>query len=433
MPEYIGRRITAGVALESETRGEFDETPVVYWLRLLSQNHKDKVDYVDSKASIGSIVEFTESEPNKEFAEGGFEAELDYESIGLLLFALFGTVDEQQEGSTGAYTHEYQLDEVAERPSLSYFVDEPVADKGFPLFSIDTLDFSFNLTDRPSINVGARSLISSAEASTPTFEDLKLFRPKDVHFYYADDIAGLESGGTEVKLKSLELSFASNLEDDDVLGMGAPQNFLHKVFGVESTVEFLHLDETIKGFFRAGTHKAVRVAIENASQAVYAGVAATGNFTINDYSALTGDTFTVGVVTLTEGVDFDAETSNNQTATNLAEAINALPLVNAVAVGAQVNITAASVGTAGNLALAVSDAVNSARSGANMTGGADAIYASIIFDFAKVYFMWDEDNAQDELKKQTIEMKFAVSTEEEEVPFARVVVTNNVEAYDTFA
>lgn len=58
-------------------------------------------------------------------------------------------------------------------------------------------------------------------------------------------------------------------------------------------------------------------------------VGESGNtFIVGDYTALAGAVVTVSVngataVTLTEGVDFDAETSNDVTASNLADAINA--------------------------------------------------------------------------------------------------------------
>lgn len=59
-------------------------------------------------------------------------------------------------------------------------------------------------------------------------------------------------------------------------------------------------------------------------------------------------TVTVGATTLTAGTDFTAETSNNQTATNLAAAIDALAAVTCVADTSSAEITAAATGEAGN-------------------------------------------------------------------------------------
>lgn len=55
-----------------------------------------------------------------------------------------------------------------------------------------------------------------------------------------------------------------------------------------------------------------------------AGKASTATITVTDYTAMTGGTLDVlGFIIVTEGVDFNAVTSNNQTAINLAAAIDA--------------------------------------------------------------------------------------------------------------
>lgn len=101
-------------------------------------------------------------------------------------------------------------------------------------------------------------------------------------------------------------------------------------------------------------------------------VAATGTYTIVDYTLLAGAIATVDGTALTEGVDWTAGVSNNATATSLAAAIAALSGVGAVAVGAAVNITADAVGAVGNaITLATSDAVNLTKSGATLSGGTD--------------------------------------------------------------
>jgi hypothetical protein len=429
MTEYIGRRITAGICKEA-TRGTTPGDPTIYWLRLLAQNHKDQAEYVDSQASLGTVVEFSDSEVNSEWAEGGAEIEIDSQSLPLLLYSLLGNLDSAQVGSTDAYNHTVTLNDEAQRQSLSYFVDEPVSDKVFPLFCVGSLEFDFNLTDRPSLTVNAMSRKSGAGDSTPVFAEPNLFRPKDVKFYYADTVAGL-GAGTEVKLKSLSLNFDGNQEKDDVLGEGRPEDFLAKQLSTSASIEFLHRDETLKGLFQAGTPKAIRIEVKNEANPADAGASATGTITIVDYTGLTGDTFTVGAVTLTEGVDFDAETSNDVTATNLANAIDALAGVGATASTNEVTITATEAGTAGNsIALATNAGADATVSGANLAGGVNPIASSFRFDFAKCYFKeWDEDNSRDDLKSQSFELSFAVDTQNASLPFGEVVVTNDITSY----
>lgn len=66
-------------------------------------------------------------------------------------------------------------------------------------------------------------------------------------------------------------------------------------------------------------------------------------YTITDYTAMAGSVFTLVIngttSTKTEGVDFNAVTTNNQTATNLATAIDAISGVSAVAVSGVCYVT----------------------------------------------------------------------------------------------
>lgn len=96
-------------------------------------------------------------------------------------------------------------------------------------------------------------------------------------------------------------------------------------------------------------------------------------------------TFTIGSDTITEGSDFNAETDNETTATNIATAIAALTGVGATADDAVVTITADASGTAGNSkALTTTVAAEAATlSGATLEGGVAAQYSDV-FDMSGV-------------------------------------------------
>lgn len=108
-------------------------------------------------------------------------------------------------------------------------------------------------------------------------------------------------------------------------------------------------------------------------QLLSSAIAATGTYTVVDFSQLSGDNVVVDGVTLTEGVDWTAATDNNTTAASLANAIDTgVPSVSAVAVGAVVTVTADNEGTLGNsITTTTSDAVNLTVSGPTLSGGVD--------------------------------------------------------------
>ena len=426
--EYIGRSIYLGIAKET-TRGTAPASPD-FWLRLLAQNHKQQVDYLHSQGSQGTIVENAHAEVDKQWAEGGFDAEIEPDSIGLVLLSLMGGVVSAPEGT--GHLHTYDLDDnSANHQSLAVYTAEPARDETFPLACMDSLTFNFERGKILDFSANYISQAGSAGSHTPAFTDLKVFRPKDFHFYIADDIAGLATAD-EVFLKSFNLEFNKNLEHDDVLGLESPQNFLNKVFSTSATMELFHKDETYRNLFKAGTPKAIRVKIENPNLEIDEATKAQGTATVVDYAELSGKKLTVGGVELTEGVDWTAATSNDATATSLASAVDALPNVTASATTNEVNIVAATGGTAGNSITLVSDGGSDLTvSGATLTGGLDdGTYANMVFDFARVYFSeHDENNGRDDIKAQTITLSFAVNTDEATIPFGQVRLLNETASY----
>lgn len=113
------------------------------------------------------------------------------------------------------------------------------------------------------------------------------------------------------------------------------------------------------------------------------GEKATGQINITNFAALAGKTITVDDTTITEGVDFDAEVSNEKTAQNIATALAAETAVEAsVNTGsAVVVILAASIGTAGNsIALETNAASGIALSGATLAGGKAVLTVTVDLD-----------------------------------------------------
>jgi len=408
MSEYLGRSIAVGIAYEP-TRGTA-AVAVQYWLRLLAQNHKDKAEYLSSQAAIGTIVETNSAEIDKQWGEGGFDAEIDADSMGLMFLALLGEVESVEVEAAAAYLHTFTLEESVNHQSLTIFTSEPGRDAAYPLSCIDTL--SFNFERGKILDFSSNMMGSKAESATltPAFVAAKAFRPKDFHLYLADDIDGLDAAD-EIFLKTMSLEFSKNLEPDDVLGLESPQNFLNKVFSTTAKLSLLYANDTYRALFLAGTPKSIRIKLENDSVPLVAAIAAEGTYTVVDYTGLTGDTVTVNGTVLTEGVEWTAATSNNATATSLAAAINALAAVNATALGAVVTVVAATPGTAGNaITLVTGGGADLTRSGATLAGGEAAVNPYIIFDFARVYFSgYEEGNVRDSLKNQEITLTFAVN------------------------
>lgn len=121
--------------------------------------------------------------------------------------------------------------------------------------------------------------------------------------------------------------------------------------------------------------------MKNYNQLVEVDHRAKGVITVLDFEGLATKEVVVGENTLVEGTDFDAETSNAVTATNIADALSAATDVTAVAVGDVVNVFAIASGTGGNSLALTTDADAEALtvSGAGtLAGGVAESYSPII-------------------------------------------------------
>ncbi len=110
-------------------------------------------------------------------------------------------------------------------------------------------------------------------------------------------------------------------------------------------------------------------------------VAATGTYTVVDYTALAGKTVTVAGHVLTEGSDWTAAVANSDTATSLASAIDGLTEVSAAAVGAVVTVTATPAGTSGNsVTTTTNGSPNLTVQQATLSGGIQPIEGTTIYN-----------------------------------------------------
>lgn len=87
---------------------------------------------------------------------------------------------------------------------------------------------------------------------------------------------------------------------------------------------------------------------------------------IVDYSGLGTDTVTIGSTVYTEGTNWDAETNNNTTASNLATALDADSTVRAFAIGPRVYVIDEVVGQTGKISIAIGDSTNMTVSGSTL-------------------------------------------------------------------
>lgn len=260
MSKYIGRLIKLGIGKET-VRGT--AVAAAYWLPIAKADHIDKSEYAFNEASIGTILDAFDSVVVKKFAEGGWSALIGDKHFGLVLLSSFGSVASALKGGeTVVYEHTYSLQEGAQHQSLTIGIDEPNGDYQFALGALVSLEVKYELGKVLEYVAVFRSKKGVSATLTASITSENYFRPHDFSLKLAANLAGLGAAPV-TKVKTFNIKFEKEVEDDDVLGSVDPQDILNKQFRISGSVEFIFDDETIKGYALAGTQRAARVEIKN--------------------------------------------------------------------------------------------------------------------------------------------------------------------------
>lgn len=264
MANLIGRLVKVGVAKEA-SRG-VGAAPVL-WIPQTSVGLRAATEEARVEGALGSISDSDDKLVVEKYAEGELGGEMRSQSIGYLLYNLFGSVSSS---GSGDYTHAFSLSETNNHQSLALVVKDDNLDEMYRLSMINSLGISVELGGLVmfSADVMAKSPVTTSSTySAPTDY---LFSKKHVHVKVAADLASLDAA-TELELKTLELTFNKNVERDSAIGTAEPVDFFNKQFAVEGSLSLNFVDNTFRDYMLNGTKRAMRIDIDNADETISGG------------------------------------------------------------------------------------------------------------------------------------------------------------------
>lgn len=254
MAKYIGRQINFGVGIEG-TRGT--AVAIQHWTPKTDFSFKDTTETIQDESSIGVITDSRDSFVVKQFAEGDISGNVEANGIGYYFLGLFGTVSSAVD-TTGAYKHSFTLSETNQGKSLTIGIEEPNSGEfAFALGSIDSMTLTAEEGAQVTFSVTMKAKPGVTAVHTHSYAvDYKLLSRNSI-FKTASNLAGLD-GASAICLKSFEITFTRNLEDDYCLGSATPQDFIGKQFTIEGSFSLLFENSTFKDYVLGGTKRAVR-------------------------------------------------------------------------------------------------------------------------------------------------------------------------------
>jgi len=259
MTKYIWRQVEVWVGIEG-TR----------WTAVVAQQWTPKTDFsfeetmetIQDESSIGIIVDARDNFVSKRFWEGEFGGNVEVNSLGYFLLATLWEVSSEVDTSW-AYKHSFELANTNQTQSLTLTVKDPViGDVRYPLASVETMTISAEEGAFATFTVTFKSKPWTDTTVSSNYNlDYKLLARHSI-FRTAANLAGL-GAASDVCLRSFEITFEKNLEDDYCLGSISPEDFINQAFMVTGSFTAVFKNEVFRDFALEGVKRAIRFSLVN--------------------------------------------------------------------------------------------------------------------------------------------------------------------------
>ena len=261
MAKFIGRQQEVGIAREA-TRGTI-VTPT-FWVPKVNYTTEDKAQKATFQGNYGSIASpGDDSLVSQKWSEGDLEPEAQDKIIGLLLYAMFGSLSSATFASVKKHTLTVQ--ESVQPTTLSLFLKDPIGTIAYAMAMVNSVEFSWELGELVKARV---NFIAKAHkdftAQTPTYTAQNKFAHNHLIFKIAADAASLDAA-SKINLQSLTLRIERSVIRENALGTVQPIDILSRSFKISGTIKLTHEDRTYRNYMLDGNKKAIRIDTVNSA------------------------------------------------------------------------------------------------------------------------------------------------------------------------
>jgi hypothetical protein len=259
MSKYIGRLVKVGIGREL-VRG--NGVAPTFTLPFSKLAFDDKIVQARSVGALGVLADSEEAFVTTKYGQGDLDGELRVKSLGLLLYALLGSVV-----STGptdsSYSHAFAITQSNQHQSLAFVVQDSNTTELYQLVMIDSFKINAALDKVISYTAGFFSKTARDTGLTaPAIVHESKFTKKHISIKLADTIAGL-AAATPISVKALNLNINKNVKIDDVIGTAEPEDILNNQLSVDGDLELNYEAETYKQYMLNGTYKCMQILFQN--------------------------------------------------------------------------------------------------------------------------------------------------------------------------
>lgn len=266
MAPYIGRLENVGIGKET-SRGV--GVSAQYAVPRTNFTFDDRANKALSTETLGHISgNGAQAIVTQLFSEGNIDGEVNVNSFGLIMLALFGS--ESVATVLGAQKHSYTLSNSNQHQSLTLHLDNASVSSSDRIYEgcvIDQLDIDVNTEDIVSFSAGFKGKKGQDSTYTPSYAADYKFVGRDMVFKIAANQASL-AAASAISLKELKLSIKKNTDFDFVLGTLEPENIPNKTVMIEGSITLNHESVTYRDYMLNGTYRAMSILLSNGRDAI---------------------------------------------------------------------------------------------------------------------------------------------------------------------
>lgn len=234
----IGRKLNLGFATESVRNTA--ETTANVWLPKMDMSIQLQNEMFEDTSGVGRREGLVGHEIVNQRLAGSLSGVMDADYLGYHLKHVFGTVATAQEGTTGAYTHEFTVNQLAQIPTFTLFYDRGAEGqfkaRGCAFQSFE-LQFSTEDAQYSGEIIGLEEMADSGQTSAYA-KPVNYLLGKNAKLYTAATVADTDvvEDRTEAIIRNASITYNTNADFDLALGNVNPHDIHSKQFLVELSI-----------------------------------------------------------------------------------------------------------------------------------------------------------------------------------------------------
>lgn len=252
----VGKETTRGTAVD----------PAI-WVQQTEADFEDNVEKIIDESALGVLMNSSESNKTKQYAMWEITWILASTSVGYFFLSLLGSVVSSA-ASSGAYSHEFTMDNVNAKQSLTISKKTPTQELRFALAMIEAFGLTANVGEQVFMRSALRAKAGQTSSLTKAYAEDNKFYAHMVTVKIADTVAELD-GASALCLENIELNLTQELEDGFCFTSGVDLGDIYnKGFAIDGTFGKIVQDDTFEDLVRDETVKAMRIEIVDTSKTI---------------------------------------------------------------------------------------------------------------------------------------------------------------------